>query len=61
MRRNLTDDVNAAKSGLPAGDATEIVVDDGHGSGSYSGPAILEDDLGGRGRADIAGTETVLR
>jgi hypothetical protein len=44
-RRNRTDDVNAAISGLLAGGATEIVVVDGHGSGNSSGPDILEDYL----------------
>src|SRR5581483_8352247 len=44
-RKSLTADVNAAIAGLKAAGAAGIVVVDGHGSGSTSGPAVLENEL----------------
>jgi D-amino peptidase len=44
-RKSLTEDVNAAITGLKSAGATEIVVVDGHGSGNSTGPDVLEDQL----------------
>ena len=44
-RKSLTADVNAAVAGLKAAGATDILVVDGHGSGNFTGPDILEDQL----------------
>ena len=44
-RKSLTDEVNAAIAGLKSAGATEIVIVDGHGSGNFTGPDVLEDQL----------------
>ena len=44
-RKSLTADVNAAVAGLKAVGVTDILVVDGHGSGTGDAPDLLEDQL----------------
>ena len=44
-RKSLTADVNAAVAGLKAAGVSDILVVDGHGSGNYDAPDLLEDQL----------------
>jgi D-amino peptidase len=44
-RKSLTADVNAAVAGLKAAGVNEILVVDGHGSGNYDAPDVLEEQL----------------
>jgi D-amino peptidase len=44
-RKSLTADVNAAVAGLKSAGAAEIVIVDGHGSGNFTEPDVLEAEL----------------
>ena len=44
-RKSLTADVNAAIAGLKAAGVADILVVDGHGSGNFEAPDVLEDQL----------------
>ncbi|MBI3791515.1 MAG: M55 family metallopeptidase [Gemmatimonadetes bacterium] len=44
-RKSLTADVNAAIAGLKAAGVSDILVVDGHGSGNFESPDVLEDQL----------------
>ena len=44
-RKSLTADVNAAVTGLKAAGVTDILVVDGHGSGNFDAPDVIEEQL----------------